>query len=152
MKAIIRVAEIRSSEEAKRREELMGVGLDKDTLMYLCLRWIQSIDIPLELVEEVRFRTLFDYANPVAHQLLPKSAATLKMYAKLYSLKKKKKAFQTTFHDLRLVSSVDIIIHTIRRGRSLEGKTRSQMVRIKNHQSHQHKLSSGEVLLMSRTS
>lgn len=81
MKAIIRVAEIRSREEAKRREELMGVGLDKDTLMYLCLRWIQSIDIPLELVEDLDFRTLFDYANPVGHQLPPKSAATLKMYA-----------------------------------------------------------------------
>lgn len=61
----------------------MGIGLDKDTLVYLCLRWMQSIDIPLELVEDLHFRTLFDYANPVAHQLLPKSTATLKMSAEL---------------------------------------------------------------------
>lgn len=79
--AIFRVAGIRSREEAKRREELMGIGLDEDTPVYLCLRWMQSIDIPLELAEDLDFRTLFDYANPVAHQLLPKSAATSKMYA-----------------------------------------------------------------------
>lgn len=59
----------------------MGIGLDEDTLVYLCLRWMQSIDIPLDLIEDLDFRTLFDYANPVAHQLPSKSAATLKMSA-----------------------------------------------------------------------
>lgn len=79
--AIIRVAEIRSREGERRRKELMGIVLDKDTLVYLCLRWMQSMDIPLELVEDLHFRTLLDYVNPIAHQLLPKSAATMKMYA-----------------------------------------------------------------------
>lgn len=79
--AIIRVAEIRSREEGKRREELMGIGLDKDTLVYLCLRWMRSMDIPLEFIEDLHFRNFLHYVNPVANQLLPKSAATLKIYA-----------------------------------------------------------------------
>lgn len=59
----------------------MGIVLDKDTLVYLCLRWMRTMGTPLELVEDLHFRTLLDYVNPIAHQLLPKSAATMKMYA-----------------------------------------------------------------------
>lgn len=82
--AMIRVAEIRSREEEKRREELMGIGLDKDTLVYLCLRWMRSMEIPVEFVDDLHFRTLLDYINPAVYQLLPKSAATWKIYAETF--------------------------------------------------------------------
>lgn len=79
--AILRGAEINIKAEGKRREEMMGIGLDKNTLEYLYLQWTLSSDIPLNHVRDTAFRTFLEYVNPVANRMLPNSESTMKIHA-----------------------------------------------------------------------
>ena len=79
--AIMRGAERNVKAEEKRREKLMGIGLDQNTLELLYLQWTLSSDIPLKHVRDSAFRTFLEYVNPVANRMLPDSEATIKSHA-----------------------------------------------------------------------
>ena len=79
--AILRGAEMSIKAEQKRKEEMMGIGLDKNTLEYLYLKWTLSSDIPLNNVRNTAFRTFLEYVNPVANRMLPNSESTMKLHA-----------------------------------------------------------------------
>ena len=79
--AILRGARINHDTERKGREEVMGDGLDKNTLEYLYLKWTTSLDIPLDHVRDTGFRTFLEYINPAANRMLPNSESTLKIHA-----------------------------------------------------------------------
>ncbi len=65
----------------KTREEVMGIGLDKNTLIDLYLRWTLSLDIPLSHVEDKAFRTFLEYINPAANRMLPSHESIMKIHA-----------------------------------------------------------------------
>ena len=79
--AILRKADISIKAEEKRREEMMGIGLDKNILEYLYLKWTRSQNIPLNNVRDKGFRTFLEYINPVANRMLPNSESTMKIHA-----------------------------------------------------------------------
>lgn len=65
---ILRGAEINIQAEEKRRQELMGIGLNRTTLEYLYLQWTK--DIPSKPHRDPAFRTFLEYVNPVANRML----------------------------------------------------------------------------------
>lgn len=75
--AILREAEISSKAEEKRREQLMGIGLNKTTLKYLYLQWVITQDVPSKQVRNKAFRTFLEYVNPVANRMLSDFDATV---------------------------------------------------------------------------
>ncbi len=75
--AILREAEISSKAEEKRREQLMGIGLDKSTLKYLYLQWVITQDVPSKQVRDKAFRTFLEYVNPVANQMISEFDSTV---------------------------------------------------------------------------
>ena len=79
--AVLRPAKIDHNTQGKRREEMMGNGLDRNTLEYLYLKWTISQNLPLDLVRDERFRTFLEYINPAANRMLPSSESTMKIHA-----------------------------------------------------------------------
>ena len=79
--AILRGAETNLEAEEKRREELMAIDLNKNTLEYLYLQWTIPLDIPFGHVRNTEFRTFLEYVNPVANRMLPNSESTMKIHA-----------------------------------------------------------------------
>ncbi len=75
--AILREAEISSKAEEKRREQLMGIGLDKSTLKYLYLQWVITQDAPSKQVRDKAFRTFLEYVNPVANRMISEFDSTV---------------------------------------------------------------------------
>ena len=78
---MLRSAEMNIKAEEKRREELMGIGLDKNTLEYLYLKWTLAQSIPLKYVRNLAFRRFLEYVDPVTNRMLPNSESTLKLHA-----------------------------------------------------------------------
>ena len=78
-----RRANIDHNIQGKRTKEVMGDGLDQNTLEYLYLKWTISQEIPLENVEHEGFRTFLEYVNPVANRMLPNSESTMKIRAEI---------------------------------------------------------------------
>ena len=68
--AILREAEITNKAEEERREQLMGIGLNKSTLKYLYLQWVITQDAPSKQVRNKAFRTFLEYVNPVANRMI----------------------------------------------------------------------------------
>ena len=81
--AVLRPSRIDHNTQGKRREEMMGNGLDRNTLEYLYLKWTTSQDIPLDHVRDERFRTFLEYINPAANRMLPNSESTMKIHAEI---------------------------------------------------------------------
>ena len=79
--AILRGIEINREAEEERRKELMGIGLDKETLEYLYLQWTVDCDIAFKHVRNKNFRAFLEYVNPVANRMLPDSDSTIKSHA-----------------------------------------------------------------------
>ncbi|KAL9068391.1 MAG: hypothetical protein Q9161_006228 [Pseudevernia consocians] len=75
--AILREAEINSKAEEKRREQLMGIGLDKTTLKYLYLQWVITQDVPSKQVRNKAFRAFLEYVNPVANRMISELDSTV---------------------------------------------------------------------------
>ena len=75
--AILREAEINSKAEEKRREQLMGIGLDKNTLKYLYLQWVITQDVPSKQVRNKAFRAFLEYVNPVANRMISELDSTV---------------------------------------------------------------------------
>ena len=75
--AILREAEINSKAEEKRREQLMGIGLDKNTLKYLYFQWVITQDVPSKQVRNKAFRTFLEYVNPVANRMISEFDSTV---------------------------------------------------------------------------
>ena len=79
--AILRGAEINRKAEEKRREELIGIHLDKATVEYLYLQWTITRNIAFDHVRDQAFRTFLEYVNPIANRVLPDSDSTVKIHA-----------------------------------------------------------------------
>lgn len=79
--AILRGAEVNIKADEKRKDEIMGRHLDKNTLEYLYLQWTISRNIPFDQVRDRGFRTFLEYVNPIANQMLPDSDSTVKTHA-----------------------------------------------------------------------
>lgn len=75
--AILREAEINDKAEEKRREQLMGIGLNKTTLKYLYLQWVITQDVPSKQVRNTAFRNFLEYVNPVANRMLSDFESTV---------------------------------------------------------------------------
>lgn len=75
--AINREAEIHDKAEGKRREQLMGIGLNKTTLKCLYLQWVITQDVPSKQVRNTAFRNFLEYVNPVANRMLSDFESTV---------------------------------------------------------------------------
>ena len=75
--AVLREAEINDKAEEKRREQLMGIGLNKTTLKYLYLQWVITQDVPSKQVRNTAFRNFLEYVNPVANRMLSDFESTV---------------------------------------------------------------------------
>lgn len=75
------IHEFSTQEEARRREELIGLSLNKTTLEYLYLRWIVTQDIAFNQVTHEPFRDFLEYINPTANRLLPNASSTIRRHA-----------------------------------------------------------------------
>ena len=75
--AILREAENNDKAEEKRREQLMGIGLNKTTLKCLYLQWVITQDVPSKQVRNTAFRNFLEYVNPVANRMLSDFESTV---------------------------------------------------------------------------
>lgn len=75
--AILREAEIKDKAEEKRREQLMGIGLNKTTLKCLYLQWVITQDVPSKQIRNTAFRNFLEYVNPVANRMLSDFESTV---------------------------------------------------------------------------
>ena len=68
--------------ETLRRQNLMGIGLNKATLEFLYINWIVTQDVAFNQVQHTPFRALLEYINPAANQMLPRSHTTITTHAR----------------------------------------------------------------------
>ena len=79
--AILRGAEINIKAEEERRQQLLSLDINKNTLEYLYLRWTINQNIAFNQVRDSDFRTFLEYCNPAVNRMLPDSDITIKIHA-----------------------------------------------------------------------
>lgn len=85
--AILRKGVTNQAQKEQRRLELLGRGLDKETLERLYIKWMVGSDLPFDSVTHEDLRKLLGFLNPLTLRMLPDStdsvmALTLKFLTK----------------------------------------------------------------------
>ena len=75
------IQEFKQVDEAQRREDILGQGLNKATLEFLYMQWMITQNIGFLHVTHQTFRSFLEYINPIANRLLPSSATTITQHA-----------------------------------------------------------------------
>lgn len=103
--AILQGSNINVARETKRRQEMLGLTLDKTTMEYLYIQWIVECDLPFHQVAHKSFRRFFEYINPVTNKLLPNSSSTIITHAQELFAEGKKRLryiFATAISDIHI--------------------------------------------------